>query len=119
MRKRLPVNERRLWALLRSRRLDGVKFRRQFPIGRYVVDFVCLRHRLIIEADGPFHDAERDLIRDAWLIAQGFRVMRFPNGRIEVWQERVVDEIRAAVGLSPIYSGPLETVGARDWTGCQ
>ena len=46
--------ERFLWKLLRGRRLEGFKFRRQVPIGPYVVDFLCLRHRLVVEADGPF-----------------------------------------------------------------
>src|SRR5688500_12553443 len=78
-----PVStEELLWRLLRSRRLDGLKFRGQFPIGRYVVDFVCLRHRLVVEADGPFHDAERDAPRDASLRQQGYRVLRFKNDDI-------------------------------------
>ena len=77
-----PATERWLWRLLRDRRLDGLKFRRQLPIGRYVADFVCLRHRLIIEADGPHHDAERDAQRDAWLAGQGFRVLRFKNAEV-------------------------------------
>jgi very-short-patch-repair endonuclease len=65
--------------LLRSRRLAALKFRRQFPLGPYVLDFVCLRIRLVIELDGPFHDPERDAVRDAWLGQQGFRILRFAN----------------------------------------
>jgi hypothetical protein len=53
MRREPALYERRLWAILRDRRLEGLKFRRQVVIGRYVADFVCLRHRLIVEADGP------------------------------------------------------------------
>src|SRR3712207_7980105 len=52
---------------------SGFKFRRQVPIGPYVVDFVCLQHRLVVEADGPFHDAEHDRRRDDWLASIGFR----------------------------------------------
>jgi len=77
MRREPTLNERALWRLLRDRRLEGVKFRRQVPIGRYIVDFLSLRHRLIIEADGPTHeDSPHDLARDAWLRSQGFRVER-------------------------------------------
>ncbi|MFC3068531.1 DUF559 domain-containing protein [Phenylobacterium soli] len=96
LRQAAPATERRLWSLLRNRRLDGLKFRRQAPIGVYVVDFLCLRHRLVIEADGPFHDPERDTVRDAWLAAQGFRVLRFTNREVDV-AERVLDQILQAV----------------------
>jgi very-short-patch-repair endonuclease len=71
--------EQVLWRLLRDRRLDALKFRRQLPIGRYVGDFVCLRHRQIVELDGPYHDKDRDAERDTWLKTQGFRVLRFKN----------------------------------------
>ncbi len=98
MRREPALYERRLWILLRDRRLNGLKFRRQMAIGPYVADFVCLRHRLIIEADGPFHDAKRDRVRDAWLVRQGFRVLRFPNGQIEnrSWEVigAILDEVR-------------------------
>ena len=60
--------------------MADLKIRRQVPIGRYIADFVCLRHRLIIEFDGPFHDEEEDAIRDAWLATQYFRVLRFKIG---------------------------------------
>lgn len=92
LRQSAPATERKLWAVLRDRRLGGLKFRRQVPIGAYVVDFLCLRHRLIIEADGPFHDAERDAVRDAWLQAQGFRVLRFRNREIDD-----LDRVRGAI----------------------
>jgi very-short-patch-repair endonuclease len=67
LRRRAPASERDFWKLLRHRRLDGLKFRRQFPIGPYVVDFLCMRHRLIVELDGPFHDAAHDAERDTFL----------------------------------------------------
>src|ERR1700712_4243279 len=82
LRSHLTSTERVLWERLRQRRLGGLKFRRQTPIGPYVLDFLCLRHRLVVEADGPFHDPERDAIRDAWLEAKGFRVLRFSNSEI-------------------------------------
>ena len=111
LRRRAPINEARLWALLRNRVLEGMKFRRQVPIGPYVVDFISYRHRLIIEADGPFHDADCDRVRDAWLATQGFRVLRFSNAEVEVWPDRVLDEIREAVGLARNYDGPLRGEG--------
>jgi very-short-patch-repair endonuclease len=97
LRRRAPEIERFLWKLLRDRRLDGLKFRRQVPIGRYVVDFVCLRHRLVIEADGPFHDAEHDAARDAWLTLQGFRVLRFSNNDVYSRDWQVIGVILRAV----------------------
>ena len=91
--------ERRLWKLLRDRRLAGLKFRRQFKFveGPYIVDFICFRHRLIVEADGPQHeDRAEDAARDNWLRGQGFRVLRFPNQQIENHGERVLAAILAA-----------------------
>jgi len=86
---------------LRNRRLEGLKFRRQVPLGRYVVDFACLEHRLIVEADGPFHDPDHDAERDQWLASQGFRVLRFPNDRINGRDWEVADDILAAVRAPP------------------
>jgi very-short-patch-repair endonuclease len=76
--------EQRLWYHLRGRRFLGAKFRRQMPLGRYVVDFVCLEQRLVLELDGGQH-ADRtgaDQDRDAWLRARGFRVLRFWNNEV-------------------------------------
>jgi very-short-patch-repair endonuclease len=100
--KRLRVNstdaERRLWAVLRNRRLLGYKFRRQHPIGRFVVDFACTRHRLVIEADGGQHaDNEADERRTAWLESQGWRVIRFWNPDILRNAEGVVTMILQAL----------------------
>jgi very-short-patch-repair endonuclease len=97
LRRRATETERFLWKLLRDRRLIGLKFRRQVPIGRYVLDFVCLRHHLVLEADGPFHDAEHDAERDAWLAAQGFRVLRFANKDIFSRASQVIEKILTTV----------------------
>lgn len=99
LRRRAPSTEHLLWTLLRGRRLEGLKFRRQVPIGPYIVDFLCLRHRLVVEADGPFHEPEDDAVRDAWLETQGFRVLRFPNGEIQNRDWLVVGRILAAVAV--------------------
>jgi very-short-patch-repair endonuclease len=79
MRKAPAFHENLLWKILRDRRLEHLKFRRQVPLGRYIADFLCPRHRLIVEADGPLHDPAHDAERDAWLRSQGFRVLRFKN----------------------------------------
>jgi very-short-patch-repair endonuclease len=103
LRRMSPATERFLWKLLRDRRLEGLKFRRQVPMGPYVLDFVCLSHRLVVEADGPFHEPEHDAIRDAWLAAKGFRVLRFDNNLSNGSDYRVVNRILAAVGrIGPI-----------------
>jgi len=100
LRQTAPATERKLWAMLRDRRLSALKFRRQVPIGPYVADFVCLRHRLIIEADGPFHDPLRDGARDAWLSARGFRVLRFANREVDQ-PGRVAQAILDATAAAP------------------
>jgi very-short-patch-repair endonuclease len=71
------------------------------PLGPYVLDFVCLRHRLVIEADGPFHDPVRDAERDAWLAAKGFRVLRFSNQEIQGSPDLVAGRILAALEELP------------------
>ncbi len=70
--------ERRLWAGLRAEQL-GVKFRRQHPLGPYVLDFACLDPKLAIEVDGSQHLEQEvyDAARSAWLEAQGYGVLRF------------------------------------------
>lgn len=101
LRRNAPATERLLWRLLRDRRLEGLKFRRQVPLGAYILDFVCLRHRLVIEADGPFHDLEHDALRDAWLTAEGFRVLRFSNSEIQVKASQVIGRILESVTAWP------------------
>ncbi len=71
--------EHRLWQRLRNRQVCGAKFRRQHPVPPYIVDFVCLEKKLVIEADGGQHIEQQtyDEKRTAFLQAQGFRVLRF------------------------------------------
>jgi very-short-patch-repair endonuclease len=93
--------ERRLWSLLRDRRLDGYKFRRQRPIGPFIVDFACITHRLIVEADGGQHcDSEDDARRSAWLESHGWRVIRFWNNEILTNSEGVLIAIMRALDPS-------------------
>ena len=73
LRQPLTPPETRLWRILRDRRLGGFKFRRQHPIGRFIVDFYCMQVRLVVELDGPTHEdqVEYDEVRTEWLQAQG------------------------------------------------
>ena len=84
LRKNATDCERLLWQHLRAHRLQGFKFKRQQPLGLYIVDFVCFEARLIIEADGGHHaeQAEYDNRRDDWLRSQGFTVLRFWNNEV-------------------------------------
>jgi adenine-specific DNA-methyltransferase len=99
-----------MWRALRDRRLNGHKFRRQHPVGPFVLDFCCPAARLAIELDGGVHaaQAEQDAARTELLAANGYRVLRFPNDAVLHSLPSVLDQIRAA--LSP---GRL-TANARD-----
>jgi very-short-patch-repair endonuclease len=74
--------ERVMWRLLRDRRLAGVKFRRQVPIGPYVADFASIEHRLAVELDGGQHGDASDQRRDGFLVGRGWRVIRFWNNDV-------------------------------------
>ena len=102
--------EQALWRILRSRQLQGFKFRRQHPIGRHVVDFVCLEQRLIVEVDGAHHaeQVEGDAERTASLEAKGFRVIRFWNNEVLTEMDGVA--MRLLANLTPT---PLPPAGER------
>ncbi|MBN9063830.1 MAG: DNA methyltransferase [Rhizobiales bacterium 65-9] len=90
--------ERKLWLVLRDRRLAGHKFVRQEPIGRYFADFCCREKKIIVEADGAQHaDSARDARRDAFLTSHGYRVVRFWNHEIMQSLDMVEDTILAAL----------------------
>ena len=95
LRKNLTDTERLVWAALRGRRFAGFKFRRQMPLGSYIVDFVCLDRRLVIELDGGQHtrQADYDQRRTEWLRSQGFRVVRFWNHEVLQDWETVAEVI--------------------------
>jgi len=95
--------EQRLWYHLRAHRFMDFKFKRQKPMGRYIVDFVCVERRLIIELDGGQH-AEQvvyDQHRDAWLRSQGYTVLRFWNNEVMQQLDGVLEQIRLTLTLSP------------------
>jgi very-short-patch-repair endonuclease len=76
--------ENLLWQQLRNRQMDEHKFRRQVPLDGYILDFLCMEARLIIEVDGSQHvESRQDEARDAYFRSQGFRVMRFWNEEVE------------------------------------
>jgi very-short-patch-repair endonuclease len=88
--------ELRLWRLLRDRRLAGLKFRRQVPVGRYIVDFLCFGSRLNVEADGSQHaESHHDKVRDAFLAREGWTVLRFWNHEAPQNRDGVLDTILA------------------------
>ena len=98
MRREPTEAERRLWSLLRAGRMAGVKFKRQEQIGDYIVDFVCFRARLIVEADGSQHaESAADTKRDEWLFSQGFRILRFWNNDILGNTDGVAEAVLAAL----------------------
>ncbi|WP_206054827.1 endonuclease domain-containing protein [Nitrosococcus wardiae] len=87
--------ERQLWQHLRRRQLGGYRFRRQHPLGHYVVDFVCLEAQLVIEVDGGQHSEQQDYDqwRTEWLTQRGFRVLRFWNHEVLSSTEAVITAI--------------------------
>jgi very-short-patch-repair endonuclease len=96
LRKRLTNTERFLWSKIRARQIEGCKFRRQTPIGKYIVDFVCHEQRVIVEVDGGQHseNAKEDGIRDKWFGEQGYRILRFWNNEVLTNMEGVLEVIR-------------------------
>ncbi len=109
LRKTMSDGERKLWRALRAKQIEGLRFRRQHPIGRYIVDFVCLERRLIVEVDGGHHTEDEqiacDALRDQWLAAEGYRVMRVPNAEVFSNIAGVVDTIWAALQERSVVRG--------------
>ena len=83
LRKEQTDAEKALWQRLRSRQPEGLKFRRQQPIGKYIADFVCFEKMLVVEIDGGQHGEEeglkKDAVRDGWFRTRGYKVLRFSN----------------------------------------
>ena len=100
LRQSMTDAEQRLWYRLRAHRLSGASFRRQFPIGRYIVDFVCLETQLVVEGDGPVHDeqVEQDHYRSEVIESYGFRVLRVGNDEVINDLSTVLARIEAASG---------------------
>jgi very-short-patch-repair endonuclease len=110
LRRDLTFPERRLWYALRGRRLAGFKFRRQHPIDRFIVDFVCVERQLIIELDGDSHigQADYDLKRQADLEHLGYQVLRVGNDDVLHDLDAVIEGILIACGSAKApHPGPL------------
>lgn len=99
LRKNLTDSEKRLWQELRLRQIEGLKFRRQYQIGKYIVDFACPERKLIVEVDGGHHSEQvnYDADRTKWLESQGFRVLRFWNNEVQMNLEGVKETIYKAL----------------------
>ena len=90
LRRQMTPAETVLWSRLRRHQM-GYHFRRQLPIGQYIVDFVCLQHKLVVEIDGQQHlGSAQDRERDCWLRAQRYRVLRF-------WNEEVLNDLESVL----------------------
>ena len=96
LRRALTLPEGLLWKALKARRQDGLHFRRQHPLGPYVLDFYCAQARLCVEVDGSSHSAAdrpgRDIARDRWLASQGVETLRLRAGL-------VLEDLDAALGM--------------------
>ncbi|EAU43173.1 hypothetical protein FP2506_10026 [Fulvimarina pelagi HTCC2506] len=101
--------ERKLWAHLWRIPLKHGHFRRQAPIGKYIVDFACHTLKLVIEIDGAQHNQDanlqRDAERDRWLSSQGYRVVRFTNDDVKHQINAVLDTIYAVVEERRLFKG--------------
>ncbi len=119
LRARQTLAEGLLWRRLAAKRLEGLKFKRQQPIGPYVVDFVCFERSLIIEVDGSQHAFERSAAQDrertSWLQANGYAVLRFWNNdvtqNLEGVIEVIVDAAQSQITLS--LPSPIKGEGVR------
>ena len=103
LRSNMTNAERHLWKHLRQRQIAGYRFRRQMPMGSYIVDFICLERRLIIEIDGSQHQEQQvyDARRDQWLAEQEFQVLRFWNNEVLNQTEGVLMRILEVLERTP------------------
>ena len=87
LRKNMTPQEKRLWSAIRNRQFFGYRFRRQFPIGQYIVDFICREKKIIIEIDGGQHNEDINIYcdnkRTEYLMAKGYKIIRFWNNEID------------------------------------
>jgi very-short-patch-repair endonuclease len=119
LRREMTNAERLLWTGLKAHRVDGWGFRRQVPIGPFIVDFVCHAARLIVEVDGATHstdaERERDQRRDAWLAAAGYETLRIYNDEVYRNREGVLETIRLRLAerTSPSLPSPPKGGGIK------
>jgi very-short-patch-repair endonuclease len=115
LRKKSTDVERLLWSCLRTGRFEGLKFRRQHPIGQYIVDFVCLEIKLIIELDGGQHSLPdnimKDRQRDIWLEKEGYTVVRFWDNEVLMNTSGVLEVLKKKVDRTPSPPSPPSREG--------
>ena len=103
LRKNMTPQERKLWSLIKNRQFYNFRFRRQFPIGNYIADFVCREKRIVIEIDGGQHnevnEKEYDNKRTEFLKMQGYIVIRFWNNDIDNNISGVYEELKKVFGV--------------------
>jgi len=112
LRKNSTYAEKLIWRHLRNLNLDGIKFRRQQPLGPYIVDFIAAEKKLVIELDGGQHAANKvlDKDRDQYIESEGYRVLRFWNNEVLQNTEGVLERLRQEIlkdTPSPRPSPPL------------
>ena len=107
LRTRQTKPESLIWTVLRAKRLAGLKFRRQHPIGPYFADFACVEKRIVIELDGRFHDFqyEKDRQRQRFLETEGWQVLRCGNDDVLADVEAVAISIARQIGVEPVFKG--------------
>ena len=105
LRQRQTKAESLIWTVLRAKRLAGLKFRRQHPLGPYIVDFACIEKDIVIELDGGYHEHQydKDRVRQAFLESQGWQVLRFSNEDVLLDVEALAISI-AGRAESPLFS---------------
>ena len=110
LRNNMTKQERKLWSVLRNRKFYDYRFLRQYPIGNYIVDFICRSAKIIIEIDGSQHNEtiniEYDKSRTRYLQDKGYKVIRFWNNEIDNNLEGVYSKLQQEFGISPIDTHP-------------
>lgn len=101
LRKNHTPQEKKLWNILRNHQFYGLKFRRQYPIGKYIADFVCKEEKIIIEVDGGQHNFEKNILNDnertQYLESKGYKVIRFWNNDIDENLEGVFSKLKEII----------------------
>ena len=99
-RQEMTEAEQQIWTIVRGRRLAGLKFRRQHAIGRFIVDFICIEHKLIVEVDGKIHESsyDEDKERQNYLQNLGYKVIRFSNDEVTSNILSIKERIINAIG---------------------
>jgi len=96
-----------LWSVLRAKRLAGLKFRRQHPIGPYFADFACVERQVVVELDGEYHEYQdgKDRERQAYLESLAWQVIRFDNEQVLTDVDTVAISIARQIGVQPVFPG--------------